>query len=100
VVVTDNGRFAYTTNTGSGSISGYRISHDGRLTILNADGRTAVTGPGSSPIDLALSLGSRFLYSLDSGDHKISAFHVNSDGSLAPLGAVAVPLTANGLAAR
>lgn len=100
VVVTDDGRFAYTTNTGSDSITGYRISHDGRLTILDADGRTAVTGPGSAPIDLALSLGSQFLYSLDSGDHKISAFRVNSDGSLVPLGTVPAPPTANGLAGR
>jgi hypothetical protein len=42
VVVTEDGRFAYTTNTGSGSISGYEID-DGALTLLNADGRTADT---------------------------------------------------------
>ena len=31
IVVTDDGRFTYTTNTGSGSISGYRISRNGEL---------------------------------------------------------------------
>lgn len=100
VVVTSDGRFAYTTNTDSGSITGYRISHDGRLTILNADGRTAVTGPGSGPVDLALSVDTRFLYSLDSGDDKISAFRVRDDGSLESLGSIPAPPTANGLAAR
>jgi len=99
VIVTRNGRFAYTTNTGSGSISGYSINHNGQLTLLDADGRTAVTGAGSAPIDLALSL-DNVLYSLDSGDHKISAFQVHADGSLEPLGSVPAPLTANGLAAR
>lgn len=99
VIVTRNGRFAYTTNTGSGSISGYSINHNGQLTLLDADGRTAVTGAGSAPIDLALSL-DNVLYSLDSGDHKISAFQVHADGSLEPLGSVPAPPTANGLAAR
>src|SRR5881394_2536008 len=35
VVVSRNGRFAYTTNTGSSSISGYRIARNGALTLLN-----------------------------------------------------------------
>jgi 6-phosphogluconolactonase len=98
-VVTRDGRYAFTSNTGSGSISGYRVDHGGQLTLLNADGRTTVTGDGSAPIDLALSL-DNVLYSLDSGIHKISVFQVLSDGSLAPLGSVAAPTTANGLAAR
>src|SRR5262249_48798060 len=38
VVVTPDGRFAYTTNTGSGSISGYRVAFDGELALLNGDG--------------------------------------------------------------
>ena len=74
IVVTKNGRFAYTTNTGSGSISGYRVGHDGSLTLLDADGQTGLTGPG--PIDMALTRNSRFLYSLNSGDGTISGFRV------------------------
>ena len=98
IVVTKNGRFAYTTNTGSGSISGYRISHDGRLTLLDADGKTGLTGPG--PIDMALTGNSRFLYSLNSGDGTISGFHVKADGGLAPIGgASGIPTAATGLAA-
>jgi len=97
--VTRNGRYAYTTNTGSGSISGYRIMPDGTLTLLDPDGRTALTGDGSTPIDLALSL-DNVLYALESGDDEISAFRVQFDGSLTPLGSVAAPATANGLAAR
>jgi 6-phosphogluconolactonase (cycloisomerase 2 family) len=98
IVVTKNGRFTYTTNTGSGSISGYAVSHDGELSLLDADGRTGVTGPG--PIDMALSRSSRFLYSLNSGDGTISGFRVEADGGLTPIGGAAgLPAGTNGLAA-
>jgi 6-phosphogluconolactonase (cycloisomerase 2 family) len=99
VVITRDSRFAYTTNTGSATISGYSLSHDGALERLAANGVTGSTGPG--PIDMALSRGDRFLYTLNSGDGSISAFRVNSDGSLTPqAGATGLPAGANGLAAR
>jgi 6-phosphogluconolactonase (cycloisomerase 2 family) len=99
VVVTPNGRYAYVTNTGSGSISGYAINFAGELTLLDDDGRAGVTGGG--PIDLALSDNGRFLYSLVTGTNTIAAFRVAADGSLAALPFVAgIPIGANGLAAR
>jgi 6-phosphogluconolactonase len=99
VVVTRNGHFAYVSNTGSGTLSGYGVSPDGGLSLLDPDGVTAVTGPG--PIDMGLSVNSRFLYSLNSGDGTISAFRVNHDGSLSSLPGVAgIPSGANGLAVR
>lgn len=101
VVVTPNGRFAYVTNTGSGSISGYSIDFDGHIELLDADGRTGVTGDGSGPIDLALTENGRLLYSLNSGTNSIGAFRVRADGSLTPLPFVSgLPAGANGLAAR
>lgn len=101
VIVTPNGRFAYVSNTGSGSISGYAIDFDGTIELLDADGRTAVTGDGSAPIDLALTDSGRFLYSLNSGTNTIGVFRVHTDGSLAPLPFVTgLPAGANGLAAR
>jgi len=101
VVVTENGRFAYTSNTGSGSISGYEIDDDGALTLLNADGRTADTGAGSAPTDLALSENGRFLFVLNSGTHNIGAFRIRANGQLHPVAATGgLPAGANGLAAR
>ncbi len=98
VVVTENQRFAYTSNTGSGTISGYLVSRDGRLSLLDSDGVTATTGAG--PIDLALSRESRFLYSLDSGARGISGFRVGPGGDLTLLSRVSgLPAGANGLAA-
>lgn len=100
-VVTDNHRFAYTTNAGSGSVTGYRLSR-GRLTLLDSDGVTAFIGAGTSPVDLALSGNSRFLYTLNSGTETIASFTVNADGSLAALagGVSGLPDGASGLAAR
>src|SRR5262249_22677467 len=66
VFVTKDGRLAYVTNTGSGSISGYAIGRDGALTLLDDDGRTADTGAGSTPIDIASSADGRLLFSLQS----------------------------------
>ena len=99
-VVTRNGRFAYVTNTGSGTISGYAIGQGGRIEILNADGVTGVTGAGSKPADAAFSENSRFLYTLN-GNGTISAFDVASNGALSPIaGATGVPAGASGLAAH
>ena len=103
VVVTDNGRYAYTTNAGSGSISGYAIARDGSISLLDPDGRTGDTGDGSAPIDMALSRNSRYLYTLNGGNGTITGFRVKYDGSLVPLPGATVdslPSAANGLAAR
>lgn len=98
VVISKNGKYAYTTNTGSGSISSYRIGNNGSLTLLNAT--AGLTGDGSSPIDVAISNNGRYLYSLNAGNQTISAFRIKEDGSLVSLGTVSVPAGAVGLAAR
>jgi 6-phosphogluconolactonase (cycloisomerase 2 family) len=101
VVVTKNGRYAYTSNTGSGNISGYRVSHQGALSLLTVGGVTGNVGPGSGPTDLALSRDSRRLFSLNPGIGTIKAFSVQSDGRLIGGASVAgVPNTATGLAVR
>jgi len=99
VVTTGNSRFAYTSNTGSGTISSYGIGHDGRLVLLGADAGS--TGSGSAPIDMAITHNGRFLYALGSGSHTISGFGVKSDGSLAPLadGPGGLPAATTGLVA-
>jgi 6-phosphogluconolactonase (cycloisomerase 2 family) len=96
------GRHAYTTNTGSSTISGFEVSFAGALTLLNDDGITASTGAGSSPIDMALTNDGRFLYALSGGDNTtITGYQVNRDGSLEPVEMLpGLPEGANGLAAR
>lgn len=102
IVVTRSGRYAYVSNAGSGTITGLRIGRDGALTRITPDGRTGVTGAGSTPLDLALTRSDRFLYTLNAGAGTISGFRVETDGSLTPAGTVTGPTPAsgqNGLAA-
>lgn len=80
IQITADGRYAYTTNTGSGTITGYSISGSGALTRLTADGRTGVTGDMTQPLDMAYADG--YLYALTAGDRGIHGFRVQSDGSL------------------
>ena len=97
VAITSNGSFAYTANTGSGSVSGYLIGQDGALTLLPS---TASTGTGSSPGELGLAGGNRFLYVLDPGTATLSAFRVQNNGSLVPvnLGSITLSTSITGMA--
>lgn len=94
LVITKNGRYAYTTNAGDGSISGYGINKDGYIFLLDPDGKTGLTGSGSVPLDMAFSKNNHFLYTLNSGNGTISSFRVESGGQLIPL---TVPIQATGL---
>ena len=96
-VVTNDGRFMYVTNTGSGSIASYEIGFDGGLTLRNA--LAGKTGPGSGPIDMALTHDGGFLYALSSAG-KIDAFRVQARGGLTALPGIKVSPGSNGLAAR
>ena len=99
VVVTRNGHYAFTTNTGTGNISSYLISREGDLNLLDAT--AGITGAGTAPIDVALSDGSQFLYVRDGVKGMVDGFRVGSDGSLTHIGSAGgVPAGAQGLAAR
>jgi 6-phosphogluconolactonase (cycloisomerase 2 family) len=80
-------------------VTGYAVSPSGALTLLDEDGVTGTTGAG--PIDVALSVNSRFMYVLNSGSMSVSTFRVNGDGSLDPVGdSPTVPAGSVGVAAR
>jgi hypothetical protein len=82
-------------------VSGYRVGTDGGLTLLTAGGATGIVGPGSTPIDEAMSRNGRFLYVLGSGARAIVAFSVAADGSLTNVGAATgLPAGMVGLAAK
>jgi len=93
VLLSGNGRFAYTTNTGSGTISSYRLAPDGSLQLLDP----VAASPGAGPIDMARV--GRVLYTLNAGAHTVATDLIGGDGGLAPSGAAAVPDGAAGLAA-
>jgi 6-phosphogluconolactonase len=98
-IVTSDGRYAYSINTVSGTISSYEVSPEGYLTLL--DPTAASPGSGSHPTDPALSNDSRFLYVRDPGLNTVDAFRIEADGSLTPVGTTqGVPTGSQGLAAR
>lgn len=101
LIVRQDGRFAYTTNTGSGTVSAYVVDPGGAVALRDDDGIAAITGPGSAPADAALSAGGRFLYVRNGGNGTISSFRVESSGDLVPLSTLeGLPAGANGLGAR
>src|SRR5213594_3905210 len=97
VAETNDGRYAFTANAGSDSISTFSVNKDGGLTLVLAQ---AAHATGAHTTDLALAENSRYLYANDGGTHTISAFRVGADGSLTRLPGVTIPAGASGLAAR
>jgi 6-phosphogluconolactonase len=97
VVVTDNKKYIYTTNTGSNNISSFKAGFDLGLDVLNPIAATSGTGP----IDADLSKDSRYLYVLNSGSNSISAYSIGYDGGLDDVQTVTgLPAGASGLAAK
>ena len=102
LVITRNGKFAYTSDTGDGVITGYRVRYDGELSLLNPTGISATTGGATSnPVDLALTRDSRFLYGINVGTGTLLGWRVKEDGQLVFLQQVEqIPASATGLVAR
>jgi len=110
MVITHDGRFAYTSDADSHAISGYRINKDATITLLNADGVTASTPVDTFPLEEGLSRNSNFLYVLESrllltppGPATLGGFLIHHDGSLTSVvdpAKITLPFSAIGLAAE
>ena len=107
MIMTRDGRFAYTSNADSQTISGYRIHPDGSITLLDADGATGTTPADTFPLEESLSRNSRFLYVLDSrlllptgpGPATLSGFRIEHDGHLTQIvdpSSISLPFSAIG----
>lgn len=91
------GKYAYTANNGTNSISVYSIAGDGALTHL-AGATEALPGEGDElahPNELATALDRdedghpvSYLYSMNSGTGMIGMFRIQADGALDPLGEI------------
>jgi 6-phosphogluconolactonase len=102
--IENNGRYAWSANYTSGTISSYRIGHTGSLRLLQ--GIAGITndlpGPpgklqGSTPLDLGVSTDGRFLYNVLPGSGAVAGWGINSDGSLFKIGEFAgLPDTVDG----
>jgi 6-phosphogluconolactonase (cycloisomerase 2 family) len=94
-VVTPDGHFVYTGNSGSSSISGFAITGNGTLTPVNQT--VVATQPtGTTNIDMAISSDGKFLYGLNVGAGTIGIWAINKDGSLTFIGTVGGVLAGQG----
>jgi len=101
IAIPRNGRFAYSTNTGSASITGFRVDGKGALTLLDASGVTGKLRDGARPIDADFNTRGRLLFVLDSEHDEIVSFYRDHRGGLHLLhGSVQLPDGAAGLIAR
>jgi 6-phosphogluconolactonase (cycloisomerase 2 family) len=82
VEITHDGQFLFTVNTASGTISRYRIAHDGALTLLGSTPVSQTGGVGA--VDARLSPDGGFLYVDESRIGKVGAFAVHG-GNLTEL---------------
>lgn len=98
VVLSPDGRYAYVSNTGSDTITSYRVSCEGHLTRL----QTIAANTGDGPIDMAISADGRFLYVTNRAGGSIGAYRLNPTGRLTPIhgGIDELPTSINGLVAR
>jgi 6-phosphogluconolactonase len=97
--VTKDGRFAYVTNFGDGTISSYAIRDDDSIELAEAVAGTTRLGEAGIR-DEAISSDGRFLYAIDADAQKVHGWQIGSDGRLAAIGAFGgVPETVAGLAA-
>ena len=98
-VISDDGRYAFTTNFADGAVSRYAIGTDGALTLEDATAGITEDGrPGLRDEDL--SDDGRFLYAIDADQGQIVAWSVDAKGNLSMAGSWGVvPTTVAGLAA-
>jgi 6-phosphogluconolactonase (cycloisomerase 2 family) len=92
VEITHDGNWLFALNTGTGTISGYSIAPDGKLTLL---GNTAVSSSGGvGAVDLRLSSDGKFLFVDESKANAIATFAVN-DGDLTQIPGISLPAGAS-----
>jgi 6-phosphogluconolactonase (cycloisomerase 2 family) len=95
VVIT--GPYAYMTNTVSGTISRYRVGNDGSLTLQQA----VAASTGGNPIDMALSAGNQYLYTIVDGAGALRVYRIEDNGSLTAVrGVSGIPPFSQGIVAQ
>jgi 6-phosphogluconolactonase (cycloisomerase 2 family) len=99
LVLTPDEQFAYTANANSGTLSAFRVSPNGDLSLLDFNGITGNIGAGSHPVDMAVSPNGQFLFSLANDNGTLNLFQISCDGALVYLDSLGgIPTSAAGLA--
>lgn len=81
VAASKNERFAYSTNTLSGTITIFQISSSGVLTAAGQVTSTPAGIPTGLPMNIEVSQDGRYLYTLNGNQGTVSGFQINDEGS-------------------
>jgi 6-phosphogluconolactonase (cycloisomerase 2 family) len=98
IAVTQDRRFTFTTNPGSGTISSYGLSPSGELTLKQAI--AADFGPASTPFDMAISRPGDLLFVIAPGNGTLEALRVENGNLTRIDSSMGVPASSSGIAAR
>jgi 6-phosphogluconolactonase len=97
VAITEHGRFAYVSNTGSDNISSYYVAPGGNLYLVHASAADA----GDAPADIVVASNNYYVYAINGMSHTISGYHRAFLGDLVSTGTTSgLPPFAAGLVAK
>lgn len=99
IAVTPDGKFAFSANAATSSVSSFAVARSGQLSLVA--GLAGSTGLGAGAIDMAVSPSGRQLAVFANRSLQIVSFTITPSGKLAPLGSVGgMPTGSAGLAAN
>ncbi|MFK8017914.1 MAG: lactonase family protein [Gammaproteobacteria bacterium] len=81
-VLTNDEKIGYSVNTGSGSISPYRVNFNGTIEPFFDANPSFQFPTGTSPRDAVLTQDGRFILTLNNGDGQLRVARVGRDGTL------------------
>jgi 6-phosphogluconolactonase (cycloisomerase 2 family) len=98
VVLTGDGKYIYTTNTASNTLSSFNVNQgSGAINLKQPIASTT----DMAPIDAALTDNSKYLYVLNAASHSITVYAVAANGNLSAIETkTGLPIGATGLAAN
>ncbi len=99
-VLSSDQTVGYSVNTGSGTVSLYRINFDGTIDPFFENRPNRAIKTGASPRDAVLTQNNQSLVTLNNGDSEIRSFRVRRNGSISRRDALKVPASVTGLIAR
>jgi 6-phosphogluconolactonase (cycloisomerase 2 family) len=99
IAVTPNGRYAFSANAGTSSVSSFNVASNGQLSLMV--GAAGLTGPNAGAVDMAVSPQGEQLHVFANRGLQIVSFTITPGGALLPLGSVGgMPAGSAGLAAN
>lgn len=99
-VLSSDQTVGYSTNTGSGTVSLYRINFNGTLERFFNSANDIEIPTGTGVRDIVVTQDNNFLFTINNGEETLRGFFVNRSGAISPRNTAPIPASATGLMAR